>query len=263
MSETASRNVTAEPQFGFRRVMRPASGFTTVYQGAGIAAPIYFFPDGQAIDELAVAHVAGYDPTLARGLKTSMGSRLMLWIPNITWIDGSTQNGYQWSFIWRMRNPTDMKVPYRKPGHVPRSKGIADTLVPNVGPRNQVPASYNGTVYTQAEPGALADRAVQHLYAEDIEVAFTALSGPLMTGAVEQQVQQGIVDPASVSGGQRPMFVTHDLTAFGDELIVCIRRESETLTTWDFDGADTLLGNLLGDDSYPDLGLYVMQGVAP
>lgn len=277
-----SRTVMADAQFGTSVVMRPPSGFEQLYDGRSAQLPIYLFPQGKLYDPQAQASRPGYDPDLVNGLSVPMGSRLLLWIPNMFWVEDEHApiiRSYTFIFIWRLRNLYDFRLS-RMHWHLPRGRGPNDTTgLPPGEPRVVIPAAYNTVVYNQAEPANpnAPDSlpAVQRGRAEFIKFGTLPRAGPIIPPGFPNLgvVQQGVQDPAT-AGTQAlaPGFLVHELQAAGDQLIVAITRESTVVPNWGLLGgafpgnADFNLSEKLGAGSgseWPDLGLYVHAGTAP
>jgi hypothetical protein len=252
--------VLADAQFGMVQLMQPAADFENVYEGESAAQPLYLFPEGSNIDPLAQDGVSGYDSQLARGLPVPFGARLVLWLPNITYADGPSTLGYEWVLIWRLRNVFDYRQ-RRKPYHFPRDQGAVDTSGATAENRVPIPAAYNTITYIQAEPLTQPGRAVNNIHAEDLEASANKLAGPLLAGGGVQPVQQGIFDPATIADAERPSFLTHDVQAIGDELLIALRRSDASIADWAFGGTDEAVADFFTESE--NSGVYVMAGAAP
>lgn len=256
--------VLADAQFGIVSVMRPLNGFETTYEGLTTDDPIYLFPEGENIDKLAKDGVAGYDRNLARGLKVPLGARVVLWLPNLFFTRAAEDFGYQWVLIWRLRTVVDFRNG-RNPWHLAQDKGADNTNAPTgQQQRFPVPAAYNTIGYIQTEPTGETARSVTNVRAQDLEVATTELTGPLLPdGATRQPIQQGVLNPAVVSDAEQPTFLVHEVQAIGDELIIAVRRPTTAPTsTWAFGSTDLRFSQFLGQQ-FPNVGVYVMMGAAP
>lgn len=272
MTESASVGsipVMADAQFGIGRILRPVDTFQATYTGRSAASPIYMFDTGGNLDQLAADRVAGYDRTLARGIPVPIGSRVVLLIPNIFWIEtGPIARGYEWVFIWRWRSLADYRRSRKLPFQLAKQgTGPDDTTAP-VGQRERVviPAAYNTVVFNQTEPTAELARAVQHAHSEDIEFATVTLPGPLLPDGTEQAVEQGILNPAVVTDAIRPQFLVHEMQALGNELLIAIKRDVAVDANWNFATVDLRLAQFLGNatgQTFPDVGVYVCTGSAP
>ncbi len=254
--------VLADAQFGVTRIVRPVTDFETEYEGQSAARPIYMFEGNKNLDQLAADGTPGYDPTLARGLDVPMGARVLLWLPNLFWDEGgSTFRGYEWTFIWRLRNVFDYRQ-LRTPYHYPKQgEGVPDTTAPaGQQARVVIPAAYQTVTYMQTEPTSEISRVTQNVRGEDLQFSTTALTGPFSNG-VEQAVEQGILDPAVVADAKRPQYMIHEVQAFGDELLIGVHRDSTTIGRWAFGTTDLRFSQFLGDAS--DVGVLVHVGTAP
>lgn len=266
--------VLADAQFGIVRVMRPVTGFEDTYEGTSAARPVYLFPEGRDgnpdnVDRLAEDGIAGYDPQLARGLSVPVGARVILWLPNLFYTsagDPPEVLGYEWVIIWRLRNLVDFRQA-RIPYHFPKGQGAPDTTAaPGQQARVPLPAAYHSIGYIQAEPAVRLDRAITNLHSDDVDVATDPLFGPLLPSGAFQPIQQGIVDPAVVTDANRPGYMVHEVQAFGDELLIGVRRDNSSITDWTFGTTDLRFSQFLGDgtgQSFPNVGVYAMVGAAP
>ena len=272
MTDAASNEaqvVLADAQFGVIRVMRPYSGFEEVYQGTPADEPIYLFPEGKNIDPIAEQGTPGYDPLLARGLPVPTGARLLVKIPNVYFASRAGPIGYVYAFIWRDRNVFDFRQ-LRNPFHFPRDQGAADTTAP-AGQQSRVPlpASYNTITYIQTEPVAPLDRAISNIRSEDLRAATTPLALPKLSGGRTQPIQQGILDPATVSDANQPGFTTHEVQVLGDEVLIAVYRPTGELEdNWDFgvDETDYRFSQFYGigtGQELSNIGVHVMPGSAP
>lgn len=265
--------VLADAQFGIVRVMRPVSGFEEIYQGTPAGEPVYLFPEGKNIDPIAAEGIPGYDPLLARGLPVPVGARLILRFPNVYFpLPGGEEEaiaGYKYALIWRFRNVFDFRQG-RNPFHFPRDKGAADTTAPR-GQQSRVPlpASYNTIGYVQPEPVVLDARTDTRIRSEDLPVVTTPLALPKLSGGRVQPIQQGILDPATVSDANQPTGLVHEVQAVHDELLIAVYRDTGELDdSWDFAQGETdhrfsqFYGTGTGQE-LSNIGVYVMPGSAP
>ncbi len=266
--------VMADAQFGTERFLRPNANFTDDYQGVSAAStPIFVYPGSRPLDPQAGR--PGYDPDLIRGLSVPVGARLIVKIPNIPYVEStgpSVFRGYIWAFIWRERNLFDYRT-QRIPWHLPQGRGPDDTSGPDPEARVLLPATANTVIYNQPEPisAILPDsgRAVQRVRAEDLRFSTIGIPGPLLPSGATGVIQQGVLDPATFGvGANQQTFMSHELQALEDELLIAIYRDTGP-TNWDFTagtGADEQLGVLLGNTTAADtsrVGVYVKAGSAP
>lgn len=264
MSEAASRNVLAVPEFGTARTLRPYAGFTDVYQGENVGSyALYLTENGKVRDDNAARGITGYDPNLIPGVPVQMGSRVVLWLPSI---QANQLNGepYSYALIWRMRNVFDHRVAEnaRPPFHLPKQGlGVEDTTGANPGARVVIPASTQSVVYNEAEPSLVCTPAQQTIRTEFVKACTTAVRLPLMPDGATGAVQQGIL-PSTISAYTTPRFLVHEVQAVGDELIVALTRNIGSNPTWDFDDYDSFVA-LAFNDQVPDNGVLMMPGVSP
>lgn len=265
-SSNEGQAVLADAQFGMVQIMRPVAGFETTYEGRSAAEPIYLFPEGQHIDPIAAAGVAGYDPVLARGLKTPFGARIAIWLPNL-FFTSDVERGYELILIWRLRNVSDFangRIPY----HFPRAQGAINTTAPaGSQARVPIPAAYNTITYIQTEPLTQRGRAINNIHSEDLEFSTDTVLGPLLAdGVTRQPVQQGILDPAVVTDADRPGFIVHEVQALGDEVVMALRRNVTGAANWAFATTDLRFSQFLGSGTglqLPSVGAYALMGTAP
>lgn len=258
--------VMADAQFGVVQVMRPQNGFEAIYEGQSVDNPVYLFPEGRNIDQLAADGVAGYDPELARGLKIPLGARVLLWLPNLFFTDFSDPPntlGYEWTFIWRLRTITDL-IQGRIPYHFARDRGVPDTTQPaGQQARVPLPAAYNTITFIQTEPTSNPGRSINNIHSEDLEASSLTLPNPLLASGNRQPIQQGIVDPSVFpADAEQPGFLVHEMQAVGDELLIGVRRNGSSFPNWAFGTTDLRFVRMLGS-STPNVGVYVMTGTAP
>ena len=256
--------VTADAQFSIAFTMRPRQDYVSIYEGQPADDPVYFFPEGDPVDPLAEQGESGYAPNLARGLKIPMGSHIMLLMPNLFWsdlADPPVTRGYIYTLIWRIRNLSDF-LRGRLPFHSPRDQGVVDTTAPP-GSQSRVPiiAAYQTITYVQPEPGTVPGRVTQNVHSEDLQFASDLILNPRLPGGSRQPVQQGIADPATVTDTEQPGFMIHDVQAFGDDLLIAVRRLSTVagFENWAFGSTDLRFRDFLGAVN----GVQVFTGTSP
>lgn len=259
--------VTADPQFGIVRVLRPFPGFEAVYEGQSASIPIMLTEAGVALDPRAGQ--AGYSPSLVAGIPTPIGSRVLLWLPitgYLSSIEPVTISTYRYEFIWRMRNTHDFRLD-RQPYHYPKQGiGVPDSSFVPASPRVVLPAASNTITYIQTEPVTPLGRAVNNVRSEDLNFGSSNNALPLLPDGTEGVIQQGVADPATFTGASAPLYQAHELQALGDELLIGILR-TDTPENWGFTNAlfpansDLLLSQLFaaGDD----VGVYITTGTSP
>lgn len=260
-SDRSETMALADPQFSIVRVLRPFAGFEAVYDGQAASIPINMTEGGQPLD--ARAGTPGYEANLIAGVATPLGSRVLLWLPNISFVEGGGVGAYKWEILWRYRNTFDFRQD-RRPYHYPKQGvGAPNTSGGGSQPRVVIPAANNTITYIQTEPAAAFDRAQGNVRAEDIRVGSNNLAAPLVPGGASGVIQQGVVDPAVLPGGVLPLYEVHEIQALGDEMILAVYRDTATVANWTFSGAnnDSLFAQLFaaGDD----VGVYVSVGVSP
>ena len=208
-----------------------------------------------------------------------MGARVIMKMPHMSYIETTSpsliRRAYIWAFTWRERNLFDYRT-QRIPWHLPQAQGPDDTSVSPSSPRVTLPATANTIIYNQPEPviTGLPDtgRAVQIARAEDIRFSMFDLAGPFLPGGARGAVQQGLLDPDDFGETAiRQSFMSHEIQALEDELLIAVYRNSGP-ATWDFTagtGADEQLGEMLGnigrgaDGATERIGVYVKTGSAP
>jgi hypothetical protein len=260
--------VTADPQFGNAKVLRPFPTYKTVYGGQPHNYFIGLFEDGVALD--SQAGKPGYSQRLCRGLPVPLGARVCFWLP----VSGEGARGgniYQYSIIWRFRNLHDFRVT-RSPYHIPKqSGGVSDTTPGIAGSRVIIPASMHSSSYSSSKPTATyATNSDVSLYPEFITPSGYAPFDMLNPDGNMSIVQQGLSDPETAGAGEPPNFSPgwelFETQAMGDELIMAVARTSNTITspTWQFNGANDPdhLFSLFWDSS-PYSGVYALVGSAP
>lgn len=264
-----------QPQQGVSRNLRPPPTFQDFYEGVNANEnPLYLTRGGMALDPLA--REAGYDPNLVKGLPVPLGSRIIIWVPNLFYAIGGpppTLIPYTWGFTWRLRSVRDynLNAGDRPPYHYTGAQGADDTSGAAAVERSPIPAAYESAVYQQAEPAADTDRALVTVRTADFEFTGGGIAGPLLASGARGVVQQGITDPGVVTNSDQAAWVKHSLLAAGDELLVSIRRETANPNEdWSFADIDQQLAELLGVGNapnahpiYKDVGVFVHTGTDP
>lgn len=254
-----SKIVTADAQFGIAHILRPYTDFESVYEGQSAETPVMFTELGLETDELA--GTAGYSARLMRGLPVSFGARIILAIPGISSLGGEF---YRWTVVWRWRSVADHRRA-RGPYHYPKQgDGVPETP----GPVARVirPAIYESVVFNQAEPAG-GNLTVAHVRREDIDIRLDTNPLPLLSDGATGYYQQGILDPGVYAlAAPNPFFLSVDLTAKGDEMLIGAYRSVDNVATWTFATEDENFSNAFGNGTgteYPDIGVLVLQGSAP
>lgn len=261
------------PQFGVVRVLRGYSGFESLYEGqpatGATAVPIMLSEAGIELDDMAQQRVAGYDPDLVRGLPVVAGSDLLLWVPNLLGVSLPNVSPYVYQIVWRYRNTADYRR-NRTPYHYPKQiEGVPETLL-NLGERVVIPAAMEAIIYNQAEP-AVGASVAQNLHTEGVAIGGFPINPPINSNGAQGVIQQGILPSGANRSHTRPIYSPWTLTAKGDELLVAVTRLTDlggAAANWDFSGfgaEDSGIANVYGSGGggpYPDLGLYVVGGIA-
>jgi hypothetical protein len=274
----AGKTVTADAQFGVARILRPFAGFVDVYQGQPASTPIMLTevadpPGGTALDPFAQTRTPGYSSKLIRGVEVPIGSRVILWLPNIVAYDIGTSTiiRYQWTLCWRLRNTFDYRNA-RMPYHYPKQgAGIAETGA-DAGERVVIPCATQTLPYSESpEPTGALDNVVTNLRNEAVTTGATPLSNPLLPDGSDGYFQQGLGDPNVSPVFSLPLYQLHEVQAVGDELLIGLTRDATLLPDWDFGTPlinDWQVNLCLGGSGAaapprPDIGVYVMTGTAP
>lgn len=256
-----------EPQANITKVLRPPSNYQTLYAGTNPSVqPIYLYPDGVQRDEMAGR--TGYDPNLVNALRVPLGAQLEIWLPNL----GATLTdepldivGYRWVLQFRLRNVSDFKQA-RKAYHLPVVTGTPDTTSGSPEPRVVIPGAYTTLLYFNSVSVPVGDpdagRGVNNLRAEDVVAQATQFNGPIVAPGVEGAFQQGVANPATTPSAIRPGWLTWQVPAHGDELLLGVFRpqgEEGAGDTWDFGDVDRQLRNFFLNTA---VGAYVTVGTA-
>jgi len=267
--------VTADAQFGVARILRPFSGFRTVYSGQSVNRQIMLTEvldgvGGAALDPAAAVGEPGYDPNLVKGLQVPFGARVVVWLPKIlpNIEDPALTIRYKWAFSWRLRNVYDYRN-FRTPYQYPKQgAGVPDTTPGQAGPRIVIPACEQSLAYPQTpQPTAPSARVTTNIRSEDVTTGAVNVGLPFLPNGASGVLQQGLADPVTVAAADFPFYQPVEVQAIGNELLIGLYRDFDvgpppTVSTWDFATVDLQIGNLLGDD-FPDIGVYVMVGSAP
>lgn len=248
-----------DPQFGTFKLLRPFTGFNTVYNGQSAARRIMFTEDGEALEPGNNATNSPYNGNLVRGLKVPMGARIVIWFPFFTWVQStspSVTRPYIWCISWRCRSMFDFnRNGHQAPYHHPRSRITQ-------GGQPPIPAAYQMITYTATEPTAAVDpeardRVVSTVRAEDLRIGADLLTAPFTPSGADGVIQQGV-------GGTSPTlegYAAYEIQAHGDELLIGLRRETDVVANWTFASTDaSLLSNLTNSD---EMGVLVCYGSAP
>lgn len=254
----------SNPQFSTRTVLRPYSGFSTIYSGVDASTNyIPLTPDGIALDEFAGS--SGYDPYLVRGLRVPEGARLIVKLPYLmATATRAPVTPYTYRFIWRSRSLSD----YQRNQAISFHDATDQSGVPDTGdPRFPIAACSNAIVYNQAEPLNYVTTVAQNLRCEEITVcgdpAITVLLPQAGGGSIAGAIQQGM-EPASGRAHVKPRWVAYSTVAYSDELVLAVRRGvADAAVNWGFGGggADEDFYNYF-TSPYEGVGVLVEVGTA-
>lgn len=263
-----SKLVLTVPEIDLYHTLRPWQGFEASYQGKSSALPIYLCENNRPVDAEAEQGVAGIDPNLISGLPMRMGTITVIWFPPILTVE-AVPRGYKWVVEWRIRNCFDFRntPKARMPFHGPKQGQGCPETGPNPGPRVIIPASTETQIYVQTEPAGTQQGSDVHLRMVAITSAGYQLSQPLLPGGKTGVVQQGIA-PAAIAGRNMAQFLYFETQTAADELLISLWRDEGAAPLWDFASGhvDHRVSQVLGlgtGGQLPDLGVYVMYGVAP
>jgi len=263
--------VMADAQFTAARVLKPFSGFDAIYQGKSTSIPIMLPGD---LDPRAGQ--AGVDPDLIGGLTMSLGARVCVWIPLAIYETSNPSNNYviryDYTLHWRMRNVADFRE-RRIPFHFPRqTPGAPNSNYATGYERVIIPAANEVIIYEPPDPGG--SPAVMKVYNQSYRIGDAGgLVQPYTPSGTFGMIQQGVLNP--INGAQaaaEPIFTPIWTEALGDELLISCKPSDRQAPadTWDFTDPTkdlpflNIYGALTGQhESYPDLGIYVMQGTSP
>lgn len=257
--------VLADAQFSVAKILVPCVGWEAYYSGHdSYFRPMFLTEDGVRYD--ASAGKPGYASRLIKGLSVPVGSRILLWLPRFPVMFGTTagERNYTFHIGWRLRNLFDFRTT-RIPYHFPRQKeGVPDTGTLDPGPRVVIPGAGHSIVDTQT-PQAFPLHVENNVIGDGIKVGYPALS---MGVAVDPQyldtIQQGFFNSATYTAWCNPSFMTYDLRAMGDEMVISVKRTyiiGGQNNKWDWDDYDKGLFTFFSGS--PMAGVYVMIGSAP
>lgn len=264
-----SQPVMADAQFGITHILRPFPTFIDSYIGRNQRIPIMFTEGGLPLDPNAGE--VGYAPQLVRALPVPLGSRVTIWLPSVLGnpeLGGGEPNPYTWTIMWRYRNVFEYRT-HRGAYHFPKqAPGVAELG----SPRIVKPATYHSVIYNGVAPTPPPGigYALQTIWPERFTTEGAASTAgmflPLVPGtipAADGYVQQGLFDPTAVGAANAalPSYMNVEMTAFGDEMLIGLTKTGTV--AWFLSGEDTILSNLFGPGSSPDIGVYVMTGSSP
>jgi len=255
-----------DAQFGVQAILRPYSGFESMYQGKDCKAPLIFNESvvGSSRDATdPLAGTPGYSPRLLGGFAVPFGARVQVLLPGVL----STQDAtYTWQIVWRMRNPRDASASDGRLGwNFPKfANGTPETIAAVQHPRVLIPALYETIVFGATAPVG-SERAVGNLHIDVVSPQVDSIPLPYLPSGARGVYEQGVIDPGGTEPwagqGGYPSYSSYFTNAKGNELVLALYRTGED--TWDFANTDALVAALFGASSPRDLGVYVSTGSAP
>lgn len=253
-----------DSQFSTSKILKPFTGFESVYQGQLHTTPIAF---PGTLD--ANAGETGYSPNLLKALPVPFGSQLQIWIPACFTADGGTQVIYRYQFVWRLRSLRDFRNPSSGAPRPPWHLAIQRPGVPDAGnPRFVIPGAVHGIQFPADEVLGFAQQQISVRDAQYGPVA-SGTADPLTPLGAGGVIQQGILDPAVAPGAASdPIFSVISLVAQGDELMI-LAYPPFNIGSWDFAHVDRAFSFIYGTDygarSAPlaSTGIFVHTGTNP
>lgn len=256
--------VLADAQFGISKILRPFAGFEELYQGEVGSKPIAI---PGTLDRSAGRQ--GFDNNLLAGIPVPMGSKIIVWLPNITrpipiFPGARSAERYLYSFNWRLRNLNDFRSD-RRAYHFPRQ---------SLGENNQfvIPAAQKTVIYESSKQQILSQffcvsETVQDKFLPRTFEQFAPLSpDSTLVSKVDAAYQQGIAD---IESNKAISFNAVQLDCEGDELIILVTKPPNVGNdTWDFDeaGDDKAFSDFFGSgtgQAFDNLGIYIFTGSNP
>jgi hypothetical protein len=251
-----------EAQFGIAHLYRPdLLALTHRYQGISAKVPIAV-PGTLAKD----AGDSGNASDLMAGIPVSLGSRVIVWLPSITQMVGSSAGirvaPYNYRFLWRLCDA---------------NRGGSFHLAGKTGGNRTLPAAIdtlkvtgNPVAGTWGTPVVLGDQKNQVLLTENvinpaatIPLGLATLGGldtaPLSVNGVLMHFEEGIHNTIPGLGEFYLSYNAVQLDAMGDELGIFIN-PVDMSGNWDFTDPtkDQSFYEML--NTYPDFGIYVLCG---
>lgn len=275
-----------DAQYTLAKILKPLPNFEDIFQGANAEVGVAFFEGDNGRDD--DAGEPGFDPDLLRYVDVPLGSRILVWIPQVySPGDPPAQPVYRYRFKWRLRNVTDYRN-RRIPFHVGRQFPGEDDTTDAANPQRLIiPAGTNTVIVNQAEEtDALNPTQKENVRREALNVIASVIDDdygaggrtllPTAAGGTTIGVdQQGIVDPAAFAPltdiPTVPGFVPFFFDCMGDQLLIeAARNTAETAgATWDFSGVDAPFSNIYGTnvagpvhDRFEGVGIYLLTGTA-
>lgn len=274
-----------DAQLSLSRILRPPNGFEDVYEGLSASEFPIAIPGTLDFE----AGQRGFDPNLMAGVSIPMGSRLLLWLPQPTPIEGITQAVYEYRILWRLRSTESQNAAANggtrnSPlqggllGHLPKNfDGTPNDngLDPNNTNQERLvlPCAMTSVAYEQTEPVATLDDGVIDLRGERVSVrgrSYGPSQAPLLvpSGSIAVASQGIYAFPSAAPGLQGgPTFLPYQTDAFGDEYIIIVTRQAAGLSAdWQFEGEDRSFSAIFGTDAgrrsgpLEGLGIYAFSG---
>jgi hypothetical protein len=254
-----AQTVMADAQFSIVKTLVPCVGWETLFSGTRASEhPIFLSENGLRYD--TNAGKPGYAPHLIRGLSVPVGSRIILWLPQIPTFPRSTpgERSYTFHIGWRLRNLFDYRTG-RIPYHLARQAEGEPETVTDPGTRVVLPAAGHSIVYNKTQPTFPAS-VINEVIGEELMIGHPEMFGH----HPDDVIQQGLFDSASYPFAADPSFMTYDLRAMGDEMLISITRpydKASNFNDWDWTDWDRGLHAFFSGSSAA--GVYAMIGSAP
>jgi len=251
-----------EAQFGIARLYRPdLLALTHVYQGRSAKIPV-------AIPGVLDSH-AGSDGNLFNllaGIPVSLGSRVIVWLPALAQMVGSSAGirvaPYNYRFLWRMQDSA-CGGSFHLPGKSSGTRVLPAAI-------DTLKVTGNSVAGTWGTPVPLGDSKNQVLLTENVvnPAATVPLNLSILTGidtqpldvhGVPMQFEEGMLNSIPGLGDFYLSYNAIQLDAMGDELSIFLNPVDMT-GTWDFTDPtkDQPLYSML--NQYPGFGIYVLGG---
>jgi hypothetical protein len=260
-----SEFVTADPQQGIWRILKPAVGFEALFQGElavqrpetgnrSEKIPFFEWKDRKppnVRDPLAGKH--GFDPNLLAYVNVRPNAQLVFAFPYLPVANQSTPNYYRYYLLFRQSNLArynqlagsqeqgGYSIPFESPGQ-PDTGAVGDTT------RFVMMAGTESVAIHQPEPspvtGVLQVTDGNNLNLRtEVVVVIPEPVQPLIIGAgpVRGIHQQGVLDPAAFPFGNDAAFCFYSTISKGDQLLVCADRFPQPAVgpepdLWQFNG---------------------------
>ena len=257
-----TQNVFDDPQGSIAVLLRPPSGFETLYQGLARSTPLSFVQADQEgrflpLDPRAGTAGSELSEFLLRYVPVPIGATLMLLIPRTLYLsEGPAASTYTYELRWRLRT-----LPDHNSAQAHNNPGVPYSLIARRGaPEDDADNLISIPAYTS-------------------EVIVPAVTGngvlPVVSGgAADPQpgvADQGTYIPATVGGFSTAFapnlyFPPVLRRVVGNELSVVAYRTAGA-TEWDFTADDAGMSNLYGTNLvtggdphavFPGVGMYLV-----